>query len=235
MLKSILLFLVLFTPPANGHIDLAREYDDSYTSEVDPYAPRGLKNSYLSSVIIHSINEENFTGIGSGNYFKLGSHRFVITAAHVVSENTETRIVERGFESTTAIVAHIDHINDIAILIPETRLKYTKPIRFRRDINNQLGEKVYHCGHPASEGWHISEGILTGTHPEVLMINTFAWPGSSGSVVFDDTGSVVGVISSIRVDGPYGLPDMVEHIVLAGNIKTINQDTLRVILENDTR
>ena len=89
MLKSILLFLVLFTPPANGHIDLAREYDDSYTSEVDPYAPRGLKNSYLSSVIIHSINEENFTGIGSGNYFKLGSHRFVITAAHVVSENTE--------------------------------------------------------------------------------------------------------------------------------------------------
>ena len=67
------------------------------------------------------------------------------------------------------------------------------------------------------------------------MINTFAWPGSSGSVVFDDTGRVVGVISSIRVDGPYGLPDMVEHIVLAGNIKTINQDTLRVILENDTR
>ena len=67
-----------------------------------------------------------------------------------------------------AKVVYIDHNSDIAILIPNEKLKHTKPIPFRRDINNQMGERVYHCGHPAREGWHISEGLLTGTHNDVL-------------------------------------------------------------------
>ena len=95
-----------------------------------------------------------------------------------------------------------------------------------------MGEKVYHCGHPAREGWHISEGLLTGTHNDVLMINTFAWPGSSGSVLFDESGRVLGVLSAIRVDAPFGLPSMIEHIVLAGNIKMLDQESLKAALKD---
>ena len=67
------------------------------------------------------------------------------------------------------------------------------------------------------------------------MINTFAWPGSSGSVLFDESGRVLGVISAIRVDGPFGIPDMIEHIVLGGNIKMLDQDTLKAILKDAGR
>ena len=234
MIKTILFLMLACTPPANAHvdIDLSPEFDDSYTAEIDPYAPRGLKQSYLSSVAIQILESGMPTGSGSGNYFRLGKHRFIMTAAHVVEGESEILIIEKGYSITEATVAYIDINSDIAILIPKEKLKYTKAVRFRRDINNQMGEKVYHCGHPAREGWHISEGLLTGTHNDVLMINTFAWPGSSGSVLFDETGRVLGVLSAIRVDGPFGLPAMIEHIVLAGNIKMLDQETLKAALRD---
>ena len=228
------------SPPANAHFDfdlginIQKEYDDSYAAELDPFAPRGLKVSYLSSVVIQVFDQGIPRGHGSGNYFKLGKNRFIITAAHVVDNINEIEIFEKGYIATPAKVVYLDRDADIAILVPDRRLKYTKAIPFRRDINNQMGEKVYHTGHPSSQGWHISEGILTGTHKDVLMINTFAWPGSSGSVVFDESGRVVGVLSAILVDAPFGIPDLVEHIVLSGNIQMLDQETLKSVLRNDS-
>ena len=234
MTRIFLYLLLSCTPPAKAHldIDLTPEYDDSYTAAVEPFAPRGLKQAYVSSVVIQGVNEGVLGGSGSGNYFRLGKKRFILTAAHVVQGEGEILIIERGYTRTPAKIVYVDPDADIAVLVPETRLRYTKPIPFRRDINNEMGEKVYHCGHPAREGWHISEGLLTGTHSDVLMVNTFAWPGSSGSVLFDEGGRVVGVLAAIRVDAPFNIPALVEHVVLAGNIKMLDQPTLKAVLGN---
>ena len=238
MTRILLFFILGCMPPANAHLDIdlginiEAEYDDSYTAELDPYAPRGLKAAYLSSVVLQVFNEGMPAGMGSGNYFKLGKHRFIITAAHVVDGADEIEIFEKGYISTKARVIYSNPDSDIAIVVPMQRLKYTKAIPFRRDINNQMGEKVYHCGHPSRQGWHISEGLLTGTHKDTLMINTFAWPGSSGSVVFDEGGRVVGVLSAILIDAPMGIPNLVEHIVISGNIKMLDQETLKEALRN---
>jgi len=234
MFRGLFFLMLSCTLPANAHldIDLSPEYDDRYTAEINPYAPIGLKVSYLSSVIVQILDEGVPLGSGSGNYFKLGKSRFIITAAHVVDGENEILIIEKGFNMTEATVVYSDPTSDIAILVPKERLRHTKAIPFRRDINNQMGEKVYHCGHPAREGWHISEGLLTGTYNDVVMVNTFAWPGSSGSVLFDETGRVIGVLSSIRVGTPFGFPDMIEHIVLASNIKMLDQETLKAALRN---
>lgn len=234
-MTNILFYLLMAcTGPADAHlnIDLSPEYDDSYAAELDPYAQRGLKVSYLSSVAVQIFQGGVPTGSGSGNYFKLGKHRFILTAAHVVNQADEVWILEKGFVMTQATVEFVDFNSDIAVLRPKERLKYTKAIPFRRDINNQMGEKTYHCGHPGMEGWHISEGLLTGTHNDVLMVNTFAWPGSSGSVLFDEGGRVLGVVSAIRLDAPFGLPALVEHIVLATNIKMLDEATLKAVLRN---
>ena len=239
MVRLLLSSLLVLTPPANAELNFGfqPEFDDSFTSELDPFAPRGLKVSYLSSVVIHSVKEKELAGSGSGNYFRLGKHRFIITAAHVVDNNDITFIMERGFDKTgdltEANIVYIDKDSDIAILVPVEKLKHTKAIPFRRDINNQIGEKTYHTGHPSSQGWHISEGILSGTLDDVLMINTFAWPGSSGSIVFDEGGRVIGVLSAIKVDGPLGLPVLIEHIVMAGNIKQLDQETLVATLKSN--
>ncbi len=238
MLKILLFLLLACTPPANAHLDIdlginiEKEYDDSYAADLDPFAPRGMKMAYLSSVVVAVFNDGVPSGQGSGNYFKLGKHRFIITAAHVVSQMNEVEIYEKGYVATKAKVVYLNADTDIAILVPNERLKYTKAVPFRRDIQNQMGERVYHCGHPSGQGWHISEGLLTGTRNDVLMLNTFAWPGASGSVIFDETGRVIGVVSAVLIDGPFGIPDMVEHIVLSSNIKTLDHKDLKAALEN---
>jgi len=234
-MTNILLYLLLAcTGPADAHlaIDLTPEYDNSYAAELDPYAPRGLKVSYLSSVALQVYKQGYSVASGSGNYFRLGKHRFILTAAHVVEGAEEIVILEKAHTRVSAKVVYIDPIADLAVLVPTERLLYTKAIPFRRDINNQMGEKVYHCGHPAMEGWHISEGLLTGTHLDTLLVNTFAWPGSSGSVLFDESGRVLGILSAIRVGAPFGFPSLVEHIVLGGNIKMLDQATLKAVLRN---
>ncbi len=79
----------------------------------------------------------------------------------------------------------------------------------------------------------MSEGILTGTHEDMLMLNSFAWPGSSGSVVFDEGGRVVGVVSALRMDAIMGVfPTFIEHIILASNIKALDYSVLKEILRN---
>jgi len=236
MIRILLYLLMVLIPPANAHLtfnlNLEREYNDTYEAELDPYAPRGLRHAYVSSVVVHRVKDGLPQGLGSGNYFKLLKHRFVITAAHVVDGEAEFWIMEKGYQQTQADVIYLDTFNDIAILVPRERLKYTKALPFRRDINNQMGEKTYHCGHPAREGWHLSQGLLTGTHVDTLMVNTFVWPGSSGSVLFDENGRVLGVVTALRVDAPLGIPVMVEHLVLATNIKMLDQQLLRAVLEN---
>lgn len=244
MIRTLLYFALACTPPANGHLNVdlnaikipkvQSEFDDTYTEDLDPYASRGLKVSYLSSVVIGIFTEMGQIGGGSGNYFKMGKHRFIITAAHVVSDpTTEIVIMEKGGKQTLADVVYLDQEHDIAIVIPRERLRYTKAIPFRRDINNQMGEPVYHCGHPAMTGWHISEGTLSGVREDTLMANTFAWPGSSGSIVFDQSGRVIGVVSAIRLDHIGGIfPQFIEHIVLVSNIKMLDQAILKSVLRD---
>ena len=243
MIRALLLLMIACTPPANAHVDFSSfkipkiqaEFDDVYTEDIDPYAPRGLKVSYLSSVVIGIFSEDGEQlGSGSGNYFKSGKHRFILTAAHVVDQsNVDIVLLEKGGKQTRATIAYYDADSDLAILVPNERLRYTKAIPFRRDINNEMGERIYHCGHPAREGWHISDGILTGVRSDILMANTFVWPGSSGSVVFDESGRVLGVVSAIRIDMIAGIfPQFIEHIVLVSNIKAIDEKTLKAALRN---
>ncbi|MHA2401938.1 MAG: S1 family peptidase [Candidatus Kariarchaeaceae archaeon] len=236
MMKSLLFFLVLFAPPANAHLSfdwsIEKEFDDTYTLDVDPRASLGTKYAYESSVVIRAFKDDIAIGVGSGNYFKLGKHRFIITAAHVVEGDHTLMVLERSLDMTGVRIAYVDKALDIAILVPENNLKYTKAVPFKIDKRHHMGEKVYHCGHPAGEGWHLSEGTLTGLRPDFLMLSSFAWPGSSGSVVFDRKGRVLGVLSHILVDGPFGLPAMVEHIVMAGNIQSLDLNDLKAALRD---
>jgi S1-C subfamily serine protease len=246
MFRFLLYTMVACSQPANAHmeifdkinfelnLDLSPEFNDEYSAELDPYASKGLKDSYLSSVVIEVSKGGRTAGMGSGNYFRMGRDRFIITAAHVVDGTDKIMIIEKGSASTEAKVVYMSVETDIAILVPEKKLRYTKALPFRRDINNQMGEKIYHTGHPAREGWHISAGILSGTHKDVLMLNSFAWPGSSGSVVFDESGRVLGVVSAIRMDAIMGVfPQFIEHIILASNIKTLDQDDLKAALRDE--
>lgn len=205
------------------------EYDSAYHRDLDFFAEKGFKNAYTSSVIINAFPSSGGGAVtGSGNYFSIRDQFFIITAAHVVDEMDMIFVTERSGFSYKATVKHIDYLRDIAIIVPEQELAYTKPIDYRASKTIGIGREVFYCGNPNNQFFTCYDGRLSGTDKQFLLMNNFAWPGASGSVVFDKGGSVVGIVSAVSLDAPTGIPVLIPNIVRLG--PTLNY-TRRYILE----
>jgi len=224
MVKNILISLLLFAKPANNDNLFFSSNVSGFEDEIYPYAPVGMKQSYRSSVVVFSTLGDEILGSGSGNYFRYKGKRFIITAAHVVDNAGTIYVGEKNIDVVEAKVVHVNKEKDIAVIIVEENLKSTKAIKFKKSKRKFIGEPIYHTGHPDGESWHLSEGIITKVGYDFIILNTFAWPGSSGSVVFNDQGDAVGVVSAIKISNPMGLPDLVEHIVIISNIENLDID-----------
>ena len=61
-------------------------------------------------------------------------------------------------------------------------------------------------------------------------MDIFAWPGSSGSAVFDKEGNVIGIISAISVAAPTGFPVLVPNIVRIGSTSSLSREMITEIL-----
>jgi S1-C subfamily serine protease len=112
-LKILFLTLMLGLNTSFAHTP---EYSDTYHRNVDPFANIGMKNAIRSSVQIHTFIKWKPSSFGSGNYFRSGKHRFILTAAHVVSSADSVLVVERSNNAVLATVAYKDEKTDVAIL-----------------------------------------------------------------------------------------------------------------------
>ena len=220
---SMLLALMLPSDQPN-HI----EFNSSYHKELYFFAERGMKHAYTSAVVINSFSSEGGgVSTGSGNYFKIRDQHFIMTAAHVVDKVDQIFITERSGFTYGAEVRHIDYFRDIAIIVPERKLMYTEAIDYRSSKYVEIGKEVFYCGNPNNQLFLNFHGRVSGMDGQFLLINNFAWPGSSGSIVFNKEGKVVGALSAVSVDAPTGLPVLIPHIVRVG--PTLNY-TRRYIL-----
>ena len=79
---------------------------------------------------IFALDEEFVQiGHGSGNYFKMGKHRFIITAAHVVDGGEVW--IQDGLEVVKSETLWVDKERDIAIIRPMGELSMTKPVKLK--------------------------------------------------------------------------------------------------------
>ena len=223
--RLALLLTLLLPSDQPNHI----EFNSSYHKELYFFAEKGLKNAYTSAVIMNAFPSEGGGAItGSGNYFKIRDQHFIITAAHVVDGMDQIFVTERSGFSYSAEVKHIDYFRDIAIVVPERRLMYTEAIDYRSSKYIEVGKEVFYCGNPNNQYFLNFDGRISGVDGQFLLINNFAWPGSSGSVVFNKEGKVVGIISAVSTDAPTGLPVLIPNIVRIG--PTLNY-TRKYIME----
>ena len=220
---GILLFL--FMP---AHDTTESYYDDYYHDNLYAFANRGVENAYSSSVIINSFNDGGQMAVGSGNYFQVWNKYFVITAAHVVEGKKEVFLTERSGYTYKGKVVHIDKFKDLAIVIPESRMRYTKAVAYRPTKKIDVGREIFYCGNPNELYFSSYHGRISGLNNQYILADIFAWPGASGSVVFNDSGQAIGVVSAVSVEAPTGVPVLVPHFVRIGPLLSISK---REILE----
>jgi len=135
------------------------------------------------------------------------SKNHVLTCAHVIENMAEIHIssFEGRYRAEPVVV---DRRNDIALL----RVLESPPLKavaFKEGFGCDLGETVVALGFPlsgfAGGGVHVTQGgvsALFGLHNDssLLQFTAAIQPGSSGSPLFDSSGSVVGLVTSTMPD-----------------------------------
>ena len=186
-----------------------------------------------SSVRIVMFNGDEEIGHGSGNYFAHAGSGFVLTAAHVVDSELTMKLSD-GKNLVGMRVIYIDFVNDIAIVKPEKPLESIVPMRWILNKSKNLsGTEVYHSGYPSHYGKLLINGIVSADNGEGIVLQSFALPGSSGSIVFDKHGRVIGVLSAVGLHmsqfSPY--PSIQEDIVFIASVQHLDAKKITEVLK----
>lgn len=200
-----------------------------------PSCNKRIGTSYSSALQISIIIDDQRVGSGSGNYFKMGKYEFIITAAHVVSEGEAFAL--QGEDAIPLRVIYNNPHRDIAIVVPEGDLDI-KPQKLKINKKEFLeGTNTNYTGYPSDLGKSVFSGLVSRSAKQTLLIQSFALPGSSGSVVFDNKGRVLGVVSAVKLVGhPYSPhPELVETLLYVERLSFISKKFLKEVFMNANR
>ena len=168
-------------------------------------------------------------GHGSGTYMIAHGRRVVVTAAHVVRNESVMAIDGRDGETVVGQVVFVDDRNDLAFLVvPEMETRTAIRLRAERRYDERLmGTSLTYTGFPSHHDLLTIRGYIAALEHNMLVTNMFGWFGSSGSGVFDQRGRLIGIVSGIDV-GNIGFRIPLESIVWVAPISTIDLEMLKI-------
>ena len=198
------------------------------------YGNRGLKRSIDSAVQLTAYRDGQAIGTASGGYFIYNGYRFILTAAHVVSEGEEIYAHERyGIETVKCKVLYVNKVYDIAVIMPHDKFKTLKPVKYTYDYGLKKGEPLYYTGYPAEMQEITMRGSFAGNVDDYYLMQSAAWMGSSGSPVFDGQGRVIGVVSGIVIGWTgMGIPQLINNMVVVSPMWAISDSYLKELLKD---
>jgi S1-C subfamily serine protease len=207
----------------------------SFENKSLPSCKQNFFSGTQSSIRIGFEIPEQFSGWGSGNYFKMGKYKFIVTAAHVVDQGNV--FVLDGEKKISAKVLYKNTLRDIAIVSVDEPLSI-RPRKLKVNDNpNIVGEMINYTGYPSNLGKSTFTGIVSKSDKRAVMAQSFALPGSSGSVVFDKKGRAIGVVSAVKISSsplsPF--PEIVETIVFIERVGFLNKGFLREVFMDGHR
>jgi len=161
-----------------------------------------------------SIYDKNSSGSGiciSGNY--------ILTANHVVKQDTNILINFYNNDSVYSNVKYRSEVYDLAILQMISPHFIFDKIKIADDI--QLAESVIAIGNPVGYSHTVSKGIVSNVNRKINSISHIQFDavvnhGNSGCPLFNSDGELLGVVVSKLFDG-------VEGISFAIGYEKINQ------------
>ena len=198
----------------------------------------GINRSHASSLKIVVMTDEEAIGHGSGNLFHYYDQFFVVTAAHVVDQNLEYVLQEQGGNTVSCRVIYRDLGNDIAVIKPYGEFEETISSPYMVNAQKSLtAQELYYSGFPGDLGHVIMRGFAADSDRHRIVLQSFAWPGSSGSSVFDAAGRVVGIVTSIPLVPNFyeGTMMPMSQIVLVQRLDVLPRKTIREALLNEKK
>jgi S1-C subfamily serine protease len=183
--------------------------------------------------------------LGSG--FVATADGYILTNAHVVSDNGQTAssvtVVFKGTGTTTkrvtATIVGVDESNDVAVLkVDPTKSPTLVPIPLGDSSSVQVGETVVAIGNPLGYDFSLTEGIVSATSRELtspngskisngIQTDAAINKGNSGGPLIDSTGHVIGINEQIATEsgGNEGLGFALPINTAAGVLERLTKTT----------
>ena len=183
-----------------------------------------------ASVKIHTPSG----GHGTGTYFLYEGYHVVFTAAHVVDESGNYLVVDKYGNKRIGMIVYKDVNIDFAILLIPSFEK-VKPLRFSLpsyDPAKEIGKKIIFSGYPARQSLRTTRGAISGVEGRHVVVHSTAWPGSSGSSVFDKDGKFVGILFAITVGRFSGEPVLLESMIWVEPYTAINWNNISKVIRS---
>lgn len=237
VLVSLLVGLAFVSSLKQTQMSSVREIQspNNISELLNPRAAAAVTKSRNSAVSVMSISAEGIVSSSSGTYLKLKNQYYIITVSHgIVGGCSSIRIMtDRGmFECVELKVLdrRIDYaIIQVDIIPGRVAVKVPTDHPKMNDWHRQLGIQrgIYYTGYPNGQGPLTFSGEISGhDHHENVYVHSFAWPGSSGSGVFGESGKLIGIITAISVGSTEFGIDVLEDIMIVIPLYKIEWDIL---------
>ena len=166
-------------------------------------------------------------GHGSGTYVKVNGVFGILTAGHVADQEG-VYLIKTEHEMSFAYRAWKSRDGDVAFLVLNERFKGASFIRLSNYRDPPIGAQLTYTGCPSSYEFLTITGRLAGftelqwgeNVERMLLMNGFAWFGSSGSGIITNSGDLVGVLSAVALEEFYGHPQILETLIYIQPITT---------------
>ena len=196
----------------------------------------GINRAHSTSVKIIVMTDDGPVGHGSGNLFHYFNEYFIVTAAHVVDANLDYVLQENNGNVISCRVIYRDQLRDIAIVKPYGEFENTISSPYLVNQQRSLtAQELYYSGFPGDLEHVIIRGWVADSNQSKVIMQSFAWPGSSGSIVFDNAGRVVGVVTSIPLVPNFyeGTMMPLSQIVMVSRLDVLPRKTIREALMHE--
>lgn len=217
----IMLALIRFTPlvseimkSSNGYVITkggTKVYEKSSLST-------SVNKVYDAVVVVQGYLNNNLNSTGTGFIYKVdNNYGYILTNEHVISGNSNIKIITTEDEEKNAELLGKDEYLDLAVLrIDKNAVKQIVEIGKSEEMN--LGDIVFTIGSPLGYDYRgsVTSGVLSGKDRlvsisisnsnnndwvmRVLQIDASINPGNSGGPLLNVNGEVIGVCSMKLVD-----------------------------------
>ena len=228
IVKVILLLMILGIGNSAKSGDNKINYDIIQKKYTDIPASASLKVRKIALNAAVKVIQKETGSYGSGSYTRIGGSFYILTAAHVV-DGFKVLSIQNGYEVVLGKVVYKDDKHDIAILKVK-QMTSRVPLKYKiSDVQDRPGETVLYAGYPNDHDLLLFFGNIAGRSDGVVFMHSYAWMGSSGSVVLDLKGKIVGILSAVDVGGAFGRPQIVEDVVWVTDARSIDLEKIKTI------
>ena len=180
-------------------------------------------------------------GHGSGSVIQYKDLQLVFTAQHVTELDIGTiYTIQKGQKNLPAMLIHKSPTQDMAVLVLMQSFdkEVLEPMPWKVAKDHKIGTNIVYSGFPSWHSLMSFEGRIAGTEVlpargTQLIVNTYGWFGCSGSVIYNTSGHIIGILYGVDVEYYPGI-QVQENMIWVAPIKYLPiEKSLKEFCEKD--